>query len=415
MKLDLPPFVSATATAAGRADDTLPPEQAGTLRRAGLLGLAVLALLAAGGAVRVVTHAQQQDALAARTAVDGVRHVQTTLARPGDAQRSLSLPGTLQGRQEAAIYARINGYLAHWNKDIGDHVKAGDVLALIDAPEAEQELQQARAAVLQVNARVTLGDASLVRAEDLRRNDALSQQDLDERRATRQQARADLAAGQANVRRLEQLLAYRRVVAPFDGVIVRRNVDTGTLIGAGNNGANRELFYLAQTDQLRIDVAVPQTYANTVHVGQEVAVKLLERPGAPFKGTVARTSGAIDSATRTMPVQIALPNPDGKLLPGAYVEVALPLANAARALVVPVASLQFRQDGPRLAVVRADGRGGQRIALQNVKLGRDFGRTVEVAEGVTDKDEIVLNPHDSIEDGEVVRATRAPEKVKKKG
>jgi multidrug efflux system membrane fusion protein len=343
-----------------------------------------------------------------------VRHVQTVSPKPGDAQRSLSLPGTLQGKQEAPIYARINGYLAHWNKDIGDHVKAGDVLATIDAPEAEQELLQARAAVLQVRARLPLTEASWQRADNLRRLDAMSQQDLDERLAARQQARADLAAGEANVRRLEQLLAYRRVTAPFDGVVVRRNVDTGTLIGAGNNGANRELFYLAQADQLRIDVAVPQTYANVVHPGQEVAVKLLERPGAPFKGTVARTSGAIDSATRTMPVQIALPNPDGKLLPGAYVEVALPLAGAARTLVVPVAALQFRQDGPRLAVVRTDGHGGQRIALVNVKLGRDFGRTVEVVDGVTEQDEIVMNPHDSIEDGEVVKAQRAVERAAKK-
>ena len=412
MNLDPPPFVPATA---GAADDTLPAVAPGTLRRAGAIGLAVLALLAAGGAVRVFTHAHQADALAARTAQDAVRHVQTTLARPGEAKRTLTLPGSLQGQQEAPIYARINGYLARWNKDIGDRVKKGEVLAVIDAPEAEQELLQARAAIEQIRARVTLADASFQRTEDLRKHEATSQQDLDERRAARQQARADLAASEANVRRLEQLLAYRRVTAPFDGVIVRRNVDTGTLIGAGNNGANRELFYLAQTDPLRIDVAVPQTYANAVRVGQEITVKLLERPGTPFKGTVTRTSGAIDSATRTMQVQIRLPNGDGKLLPGAYVEVGLPLANAARTLVVPVASLQFRQDGPRLAVVRPDGKGGQRIALRGVKLGRDFGRTVEVVEGITDQDEIVLNPHDAIEDGEQVRAQRAVEKPVKKG
>lgn len=410
MKLDPPPLVSATA--AGPADDTLPPVEPGSLRRAGAIGLAVLALLAAGSLVRVFTHARQADALAARTSQDAVRHVQTTLARPGEAKRNLALPGTLQGRREAPIYARINGYLTRYDKDIGDHVKRGDVLAVIDAPESEQELLQARAAIEQVRSRVALADANWQRADDLRRHDAMSQQDLDERRAARQQARADLAAAEANVRRLEQLLAFRRVTAPFDGVVVRRNVDTGTLIGAGNNGANRELFYLAQTDPLRIDVSVPQTYANAVHAGQEVAVKLLERPGAPAKGTVARTAGAIDSATRTMQIQIVLPNPDGKLLPGSYVEVGVPLANPAQTLVVPVAALQFRQNGPRVAVVRADAQGEQHIALVGVKLGRDFGRTVEVLEGVTDKDEIVLNPHDSIEDGERVRARRVVEKHK---
>jgi multidrug efflux system membrane fusion protein len=343
-----------------------------------------------------------------------VRHVQTTHARPGEAKRSLVLAGSLQGRREAPIYARINGYLQRWNKDIGDRVKAGEVLALIDAPEAEQELQQARAAIEQIRARLGLAESSWQRAENLRRQDAVSQQDLDERRAARQQAQADLAAAQANVRRLEQLQAYRRVTAPFDGVIVRRNVDVGTLIGAGNNGANRELFFLAQTDELRIDVAVPQASANAVRPGQAVEVRLLERPGQSFKGTVARTSGALDSATRTMQVEIGLPNPDGKLLPGAYVEVDLPLANPARNLVVPVAALQYRQDGPRVAVVRKDAQGAQRVNLRTLKLGRDFGRSVEVVQGITVDDEIVLNPHDAIEEGEPVHAQAAPKREGKK-
>lgn len=391
-------------------------EPKATVRGARIIGLSALVLLLAAAGVRVYSKSQHKGALAVRTAQDAVRHVQTTLASAGDARRSLTLPGTLQGHQEAPIYARASGYLARWTRDIGERVKQGELLAVIDAPEAEQELQQARAAIEQIRARLVLAESSLQRWENLRKLDAVSQQELDERRAARQTARADLNAAEANVKRLEELQAFRRVTAPFAGTIVRRNVDVGALIGAGNNGANRELFYLAQTDRLRIDVAVPQTYAANVKAGQEVNIKLLERPGTPFKGTVARTAGAIDSATRSMQIEISLPNPDGKLLAGSYVEVSLPLANVAKNLVVPVASLQFRKDGPRVAVVQSDASGAQRIAIRQVKLGRDFGRTVEVLDGVTDKDALVLNPHDSIEDGERVHAqpqaaTKADEKT----
>jgi RND family efflux transporter MFP subunit len=409
MKLDQVPLAAPADAAA------LHPAAPDAPRRAGWIGLGLLALLLGGGAVRVVVQHHQQGQLAARTAQDAVRHVQTTHARPGDATRTLSLPGTLQGHLETPIYARINGYLARWTKDIGDSVKKGELLALIDAPETELELQQARAAIEQIRARLTLAESSLKRAENLRQHDAIARQDVEERVAAAQQARADLDAAEAIVRRLVQLQAYRRVVAPFDGVVVRRNVDVGTLIGAGNNGANRELFYLAQVDPLKIEVAVPQTWASAVHPGQEATVKLLERPGTPFAGKVVRVAGALDAGTRSMQVEISLRNPEGKLLPGAYAEVGLPLANTAGKLVVPIAALQFRQDGPRVAVVRKDEAGGERIALRPVKLGRDFGRTVEVLEGVTAQDAVVLNPHDAIEDGEQVHATAAVEKAAKGG
>ncbi|MGZ3157997.1 MAG: efflux RND transporter periplasmic adaptor subunit [Burkholderiaceae bacterium] len=385
------------------------PHTTHTLRRAGLIGLALLGLLLSGAAVRVYSKTQQVDRLAERTAQDAIRQVQTTRARASDAARNLTLPGTLKGSLEAPIYARTNGYLQRWTKDIGQSVKKGELLAVIDVPEAEQELLQARAASEQIRARLALTQSSLERWEGLRQRDAVSQQELDERRAAHQQARADLAAAEANVRRLEQLQSFRRVTAPFSGTVVRRNVDVGALIGAGNNGANRELFYLAQTDKLRVDVAVPQTYSAAVIAGQEVTVKLLERPGVPFKGTVARTAGAIDSATRSMQIEISIPNPDGQLMAGAYVEVSLPLANPVKNMLIPVNVLQFRQDGPRVAVVTADVKGEQRIALRNVKLGRDLGRSVEVLGGITPKDVLVLNPYDAIEDGERVVAQAAPQ------
>jgi RND family efflux transporter MFP subunit len=388
------------------------PRSGPALRRAGWLALTLVLLLGIGAAARVYSKARQSDALAERTARDAVRHVLTAQPRAGEGRRQISLPGTLKGRQEAPIYARASGYLQRWTHDIGQRVSAGELLAVIDAPEAEQELLQARAAREQIHSRSLLAASSLERWEGLRQRDAVSQQELDERRAAQRQGIADLAAADANVRRLEQLKAFRRVTAPFDGVIVRRNVDVGALVSAGTGAGTRELFYLAQTDLLRIDVAVPQAYAAAVKAGQEVKVRLLERGGAPFVGTVARTSGAIDSATRSMQVEIALPNADGRLLPGAYVEVTLPLANPAKTLVVPPGVLQFRQEGARVAVVLTDAHGFQRIALRPVTIGRDLGRAVEIQSGVTVQDALVLNPHDAIEEGERVVARAAPTETK---
>ncbi|RZI84800.1 MAG: efflux RND transporter periplasmic adaptor subunit [Rubrivivax sp.] len=379
------------------------PDKGHQLRRASRLGLAALILLLGGAAVRVYTTSVQAKALDSVTTQNAARSVLTTRARPGDAKRNLALPGTLRGNTEAAIYARTSGYLQRWTKDIGDRVHKGELLAVIDTPEADQELAQALATREQIKARLALAQSSLARWQGLRQRDAVSQQELDERSAAHQQAAADLSAANANVKRLEQLQSFRRITAPFDGVVVRRNVEVGALIGAGSGSNNRELFYLAQSDTLRVTVAIPQAYADNVKPGQEVTVKLIERPSVAIKGTVARSAGAIDSATRSMQVEIALPNQDGKLIPGAYVEVNLPLQSGGRALVLSVNALQFRQEGPRVAVVNGD-----RISLRNIKLGRDLGRVVEVTSGLGPKDAVVLNPHDAIEEGERVIAREAP-------
>lgn len=378
-------------------------EKSQSLRRATRIGLAAALLLVGGAVVRVYTTSVQAKALDTTTAQNAARSVLTVHARPGDSKRNLALPGTLRGQTEAAIYARTSGYLQRWTKDIGDRVRKGELLAVIDTPEADQELAQAHATREQIKARLALAQSSLARWEGLRQRDAVSQQELDERSATHLQAKADLAAADANVKRLEQLQSFRRITAPFDGVVVRRNVEVGALIGAGSTSNNRELFYLAQSDTLRVSVAIPQIYADTVKPGQEVTVKLIEKPGMSFKGSVARTAGAIDSATRSMQVEITLPNKDGKLIPGSYVEVNLPLQGGSRALVLTVNALQFRQDGPRVAVVNGD-----RISLRSIKLGRDLGRVVEVTSGLGPKDAVVLNPHDSVEEGERVIAKEAP-------
>jgi len=388
------------------------PAASASLRRAGLVAIAVATLLMAGAGLRAWSNAQASQQLAADTAQDGVRQVLTIQAKPGAAARGLTLPATLRGEQEAALYARASGYLQRWTKDIGDSVRKGELLAVIDAPESDQELQQARAALEQVRARLALTQSSLQRWEGLRARDAVPQQELDERRAAHQQAGADQAAAQANVQRLEELQRLRRVVAPFDGVVLRRYAEVGTLITA-NATTGRALYDLAQIDRLRIDLAVPQSAAADVQVGQAVKIRWPERPGLVVEGSIQRTAPGIDTATRTRQVTIALPNPERKLLPGSYVDVQLADAklnkdaktsDRPRALSVPPGVLQFRQEGPRVALVQND-----RIVLRNVKLGRDFGRSVEVLEGLRPQDHIVLNPPDALIDGERVQAQAAPD------
>ena len=229
----------------------------------------------------------------------------------------------------------------------------------------------------------------------------VSQQELDERRSSVVQARANVAAAEANVQRLRQLDAFKRVTAPFAGVITKRNVDVGDLIDAGSGGG-RALFVLTQTDALRVYVNVPQTYAQMIKPGQAVTVTQAELRGQTFKGTVARTAGAIDATTRTMQVEIALPNPKGVLLPGAYVQVALPMA-ASEVLRVPTNTLLFRADGSRVALV--DGAG--RVSLRVVQIGRNLGEDVELLGGVTATDRLVLNPTDSLAEGDVVTVAAA--------
>ena len=374
------------------------------VRRARHIGLAALTLLLAAAGVRAYVNAAHAEAVAERTERNALRTVLTTLVKPGQSQRTVALPATLKGRNEAAIHARTNGYVREWKKDIGDKVKRGEVLAIIDTPEVDQDLAQAQAAQAQIQARLALAASSLSRWEGLRQSNAVSQQELDERRAAHEQARADLAAAQANVRRLQQLHDFGRITAPFDGVVVRRHVEVGTLVAAGSATTTRELFYLAQTDDLRLTVAVPQVYAADVATGKEVSVKLLEQPHAPVKGHIRRVAGGIDVATRSVQVEVAVPNKDGRLLPGAYVEVSLGLQGPAKALLVPPNTLQFRQDGVRVAVVGQD----CKVELREVKLGRDLGRAVEITAGLAPREAVILNPHDSIEAGERVVAKSAP-------
>ncbi|KAF0813637.1 Multidrug resistance protein MdtA [Andreprevotia sp. IGB-42] len=371
------------------------PAAARTVRNARRVAVALLLLLGIGGVARAISNQADSKLLAQKTAEQARRTVQVTELKPGEAISKLTLAGTLRGREEAVIHARTNGYLKAWYKDLGEHVKQGELLAEIDTPEIDQELGQVRATRDQIRARQALAESSLARWQGLRERDAVSQQELDERSTALRQAQADLAAANANVQRLERLGSFKQLRAPFDGIVVRRNVDVGTLIAAGTS---RELFALAQTGQLRIQVAVPQALAQGITVGQDAAVVVPEWPGKPFRGTVTRTAGAIDAATRSMQIEVALPNPDGKLLPGAFAEVRLTLASPKKPLVLPINTLTFDADGVSVAVVGKDGV----VAVRPIKIGRDFGKNAEILDGVKRGEQVVVNPPDALLAGDTV-------------
>lgn len=365
--------------------------------------LLVLALLAIGAARTVYLRVANARALEAGTAERATQYVKTALPQTAGSGQTLALPGTLQGFTQSPISARASGYLKRWTRDIGSRVEKGELLAEIETPEIDQQLSQAIAARQQAAAALELAKSTVARWEGLRKKDVVSQQDLDERRGALAQASANLAAADANVQRLRQTEGFKRVLAPFAGVITRRNVDVGDLIDAGAGNGGRALFQLAQTDPLRVYINVPQAYAQLVKEGQPVVVTQSELRGQSFKGEVARTSGAIDSTTRMMQVEVALPNKEGILLPGAYVQVSLPLTPS-RALSIPANALLFRAEGTRVAVVDAEGK----VRLRGVSIGRNYGDTVEVIDGISGSDRLVLNPSDSLAEGDLVTVAKEP-------
>ena len=369
------------------------------MRRLKFIAIGVLVLPGLGAARTVLSRAAKGKALDAAVSEHTAIYVKTTLPQPAGSGRTVTLPGTLQGAVQAPIAARAAGYVKSSTKDIGSRVQQGDVLAELEAPELDQQVSQAQAARDQTASTVALAQSTVDRWDALRKKDVVSQQDLDERRAGLVQARANPAAADANLNRLKQLEAFKHVTAPFAGVITKRNVDVGDLIDT----SGKPLFLLSQTDPLRVVVSVPQSYANLVRTGQPVIVTQAELQNQQFKGQVTRTSASIDASTRTMQVEVSLPNKDGALLPGAYVQVALPLA-ASATLSVPSNALLFRGEGTRVATVDAQGR----ITLKAVTLGRNNATTVEVSGGLRATDRLVLNPPDSMVDGDVVTLQAPP-------
>ena len=372
-------------------------EQSRVTSRAKWVALAVVVLLALGAGRTIMARMANARALEAGSAEQAKQYVKVATPTLGGQATTLSLPGSLQGAMQSPIAARASGYLKRWTRDIGSRVAKDDLLAEIDSPELDQQLHQAVAARQQAAASLELAASTRKRWEELRRTGMVSHQQLDERESAETQARANLAAADANVERLKQLESFKRVVAPFPGVITRRNVDVGDLI----DGPGRVLFVLTQTDPLRVFVEVPQSYAHLVKPGQKVTVTQTELRGRRFEGTVARTGASIDAASRTMQVEVQLPNRDGVLLPGAYVQVALPL-EASGATVISTNALLFRSEGLRVAAVESSGR----VKLIAVKVGRNFGPNVEVLDGLKGDERLVLNPPDSMADGDIVSVVK---------
>ena len=376
-----------------------PPELPPAPPRKALLivGLVLLALLVAG-ALTLLDHASHERALAKETERETVPTVAVVHPVAEKPDEELVLPGSLLAFEESPIYARTSGYLVKWYKDIGSRVQAGELLATIDTPEIDQELNQARAAREQIVAQLQLAKISADRWENLRKTDSVSAQEADQQTSGYKQAQANLAASDANVRRLEQLESFKRVYAPFGGVITKRNVDPGALINAGAGAAGRELFDIARVDPLRVYTSVPQAYAPYIKVGALSTVTLQEFPGQRFSARIARTAEAIDPNTRTLLTEVDVPNKDGKLLPGSFGEVHFAVGSNVDKVTVPVNAMLFRSEGPRLAVVESD----SKVHLRPINIGRDYGATLEVLGGVTVADQVVINPPDSLQDGQQV-------------
>jgi RND family efflux transporter MFP subunit len=362
-----------------------------------IVGVALLVLLVAG-AVTLIEHESHERALAKETEreiVPTVAVVQPQVEKPDE---ELVLPGSLQAFEESPIYARTSGYLVRWYKDIGSHVSEGELLATIDTPEIDQELNQTRAARQQIVAQLELAKTSAERWENLRKSDSVSAQEADQQTSGYKQAQANLAAADANVRRLEQLEGFKKVYAPFSGVLTKRNVDPGALINAGAGAAGRELFDLARVDPLRVYTSVPQAYAPYIKVGASAAVTMQEFPGQKFSAKVARTAESIDPNTRTLRTEVDVPNKNGRLLPGSFGEVHFAVGANVNKVTVPVNAMLFRAEGPRLAVVDAN----HRVQLRAISIGRDYGTSLEILGGVSPGEQIIINPSDSLEDGQTV-------------
>jgi len=381
---------------------TPPPElPAASPRRAVIIVVLVVVVLLLSGAASMFSRFRAGRALAKETEIDSVATVAVVHPIAEKPDEELVLPASLQAYEESPIYARTSGYLRRWYRDIGSHVAQGALLADIDTPEVDQELSQARASRQQSAAQLDIAKISADRWQNLRKTDSVSQQENDTQTNAYQQAVANLAAADANVRRLEELESFKHVYAPFSGVLVKRNVDPGALINAGSAGV--ELFILAKVDPLRVFINVPQAYSPAIKNGMPAYITLQEIPRQKFRGTVARTAEAIDPATRTLLTEVDVPNKDGRLLRGSFGEVHFSPKTTAEKVTVPVNAMLFRREGAQLAVVGAD----NKVQLRSITIGRDYGTTLEVLGGVTFEDRIIINPADSLEDGQTVNV--APE------
>ena len=373
----------------------------------GIAGGVLAAILLTG----IVPRVAQRQRLAAAVAAVGVTlpSVSVTTVTRDTSPSSVSLPGALTAVQTAAIYARTPGYVRRRYVDIGSRVRAGQLLADIDAPDLDQQVAQARGVVFQTRAAQQLAQANLVRWRALAVDSAVTAQEVDQMQAAFNEAVANSNSAEANLQRLVQLQAYERVVAPFAGVITARNVDPGALVGpaggvsetlpAGNGSTPGSLFTLAQTDTLSVYVTVPEDYSAAVAIGKPAVVMVPALPGDTLRGRVARTAGSLDATARTLLTEVRVANPKGAVLPGMYAQVQLALGAGTPPLRVPATALVIRDGPPQVVTVGPD----STARYQTVTVGRDFGSWVEVTGGLADGSVVVVNPPDDLRDGSRVR------------
>jgi RND family efflux transporter MFP subunit len=361
--------------------------------------LIVVLVLFILGAFTLLQRRAEYRTLAKETETLAIPTVAVIHATPEMGQEDLVLPGTMEAFVEAPIYARTNGYLKSWYHDIGSRVRQGEILADLDTPEVDQQLSQSRAELATAQANAHLSEITSARYAELLKTDGVSKQEVDNAAGDLAAKRAIVQSAEANVRRLEEMKSFQHIYAPFNGVITRRNVDIGTLVNAGNGGSSQQLFFLAQMNPLRVYVRVPETYAASIRTGLGAYLELTQIPGQQFQGKVVRTAEAIDLATRTLLTEVDVPNKEGRLLPGGYAQVHLQVKVTGARLQLPVNALLFRSEGLRAVVVDAN----HKTHLRALTTGRDYGTSLEILQGLDVNDWIVLNPADSLEEGQEVR------------
>lgn len=360
----------------------------------------IVTLVAAGGlaANGLISRARGKQELVQWTNAQAVPTVALATLQHGDANRMLTLPGSIQPYYKASIYARVNGYLKSWNQDIGAHVKTGDVLASIDAPDLDQQLAQARATLASAKANYDIAVITAKRNDVLVKKQAVAQQLADQTAADATAKKAIMDATEASVRQLEAMQSYKQIVAPFDGVVTARNTDIGALINAGN-AAGQELFEVSDLHRVRIYVQVPQAMSADLRPGLKATFEMPQYPGQKFDATLVTTANAMNSTSHSMLVELQADNADGKLLGGTYCQVAFQLPGDPNMVRVPATALMPVNSGVQVAVLG----NGNKVELKSVQLGRDFGDSVEVTAGLAPQDRVIDSPPDTLRSGDAVQ------------
>jgi len=380
-----------------------PPPTSGNAVRSLMIVLAVAALVIgyfiySGISARAKAGSALENETRA-SSIPTVAVVKPTVSQGGE---EVVLPGNMQAFIDTPIWARASGYLKVWHVDIGARVKRGQLLAEIESPEVDQQLTQAQSNLSVAAANLKLSQITAERYNGLFKTDSVAKQDVDNAVQDAAAKTATLKADEANVARLQQLVAYEKIYAPFDGVITARNVDTGALVDADANTAGKELFHLASNNTLRVYVSVPEIYSRAARPGVTSYLTLNEFPGRRFTGSIVRDAASIDLNSRTLLVEVDVKNPTGELLPGSYVSVHLKLPSKVNAVTVPVSALLFRADGLQIAIAE-----NGKVRLSKIILGRDYGDAVEVISGLRPTDSVIVNPSDSIVSGQKVQVRQA--------